>query len=235
MKKRRRRRRRSKKGTVLTTTPKKRRLRWRKKENCKLAWELIELARSLASSSKPRVWHRIAIRGKTYSPVNDEYFWINNPANRTHQKKANNPPSLSSLPPSIHPSIQHCHRKWKQDPPTKKKTKINDRQESCDETKFHPILFYSTTNEKRTIDPSPWISRRRRKFVNKKSIEKKTIFCEFDLFICCTYLTYILGTSYLLYIYEVILSIISLKKEKTLSSVLFFLPNENSDRRGKER
>lgn len=150
-----------------------------------------------------------------------------------HQKK--NPPSLLSLRPSIHRFNIAIENASKTHIP--KKTKINGRQELCDETKFIP--FHSTTNEKRTIDPSPAISRRR-KFENSKirkqkiNQAKKRFFCEFDLFTCCTYTHTYLVPTYLLYIYEVILSIISLSK-KSLRVCFVFLPNEKSERRGKDK
>lgn len=88
----------------------------------------------------------------------------------------------------------------------------------------HPILFY---DERETIDPSPAISRRR-KFEKGKKKRKKRVFCEFDLFICCTYIRTYLVPTYYTYIHEVILSIISKKP-------LFFLPKEKSERKRKVR
>lgn len=97
------------------------------------------------------------------------------------------------------------------------------------------IPFYSTTNEKRTIDPSPSISRRRKEIWKTKNQEKKRWFCEFDLFICCTY-TYMHTWYLLLYIHEVILSIISFSLKKKLRVLfLFFLPNDKSERKRKEK
>lgn len=156
-----------------------------------------------------------------------------------HQKKTptNLPPSLLSRRPSIHRFNIAIENESKTHPP--RKTKINDLQESCDETKFIP--FYSTTNEKRMIDPLSSISRRRRKFENskirKQKIDKKKDFsCEFDLFICCTYIhTYIHTWYLLLYIYEVILSIISFSLKKNLRVLFFgFCPLRKS-RRGEEK
>lgn len=176
MKKKRRRRKRSKKGTLPSCyhTPQNRKLRWWKKENCKL---VIGLAHPPLHQSQEYGIASHSNKGEKESlfspiltsPVNDEYFWINNPANRTPQKKPNLHPSLLSVHPSIDSTLPS---KMKAKPTHEKKAKINDLQESCDETKFHPIPFYSTTNEKRTIDPLPAISRRRR-FENKKSIKEK--------------------------------------------------------------
>lgn len=53
------------------------------------------------------------------------------------------------------------------------------------------------------------------------------------MFTCCTYIPYIPGT-YLLYIHEVILSIISPKKEKTLSSSFVFSPMKSQRGEGKK-
>lgn len=153
---------------------------------------------------------------------------------RTEHPKKSKPPSLPSL--SLRPSIHRFNIAIEKNakPTYQKKTKINDLQESCDETKFHPIPFYSTTNEKRTIDPSPALSRR--KFENskrKKSIEKKKRFsCEFDFFACCTYYTYLVPTYYT---YMRWFCPLSLSKDKNSKFFFCFFPDEKSDRRGKER
>lgn len=97
----------------------------------------------------------------------------------------------------------------------------------------HPIRFY---DERETNDRSLIRNFKKKKEKNRKKkrnqLKKKRFFCEFDLFICCTYIRTYLVPTYLLYIHEVILSIISLKKRKDSE---FFLFSPTKSRRGEEK
>lgn len=76
-----------------------------------------------------------------------------------HQKKSTLP--LFSRRPSIHRSNIAIENASKTPPRKKKRRLTADKNYAM---KSNSSIFHSTTNEKRTIDPLPWILRRRRKF-----------------------------------------------------------------------
>lgn len=125
--------------------------------------------------------------------MNDEHFRINNPANRTPKKKQTNlPPSLLSRRPSIHRFNIAIEKESKTHPPKKQ------RRLTTHKTHANPSHSSSTTNEKRTIDPSPALSRRRRKFEKKNQLKKKSFLrvrLVYMLYIH-TYYTYLVPTYY---------------------------------------
>lgn len=105
--------------------------------------------------------------------------------------------------------------------------------------RIRPIPFY---DERETTDRSLTRNfKTKKEKIRKLKINKKKRFsCEFDLFICCTYYTYLVPT-YLLYIHEVILSIISfsLKKNSEFFFCFFLLTKsrigEEKKGKGKKR
>lgn len=103
--------------------------------------------------------------------------------------------------------------------------------------RIRPILFYDEreTND-RSLTTLNFKTKKKKNWKRKISILKKKGFsCEFDLFICCTYYTYIHTWYLLLYIYEVVLSIISLSQPPPLRVLFVFPPNEMSERKRKVR
>lgn len=128
--------------------------------------------------------------------MNDEHFRINNPATEHPKKKANLPPSLLSRRPSIHRFNIANEEKAK---PThqKKRRLTTDKNYAMKPNSSHSILFY---DERETNDRSlTTLNLKKMKENSKKTKnqEKKDLFCQFDLFICCTYIhTYLVPTYY---------------------------------------
>lgn len=153
-----------------------------------------------------------------------------------HPPKKINPPSLPSLSlrPSIHRfniSIENASKTH----PRKKKTKINGRQESCDEIKFIHISFY---DERETNDRSLILNlkKKKKKIWKRKISIEKMIFLRVRLVYMLYIYTYIhtyLVPTYYTYMRSFCPS--SLQKRKTLSSCFVFCPNEKSERKRKVR
>lgn len=162
------------------------------------------------------------------SPVNDEHFRVNNPANRTPKKRSTLPPSLLSRRPSIHRFNIAIEK-----PTHEKKRRLTTyKNHAMKPNPSHSILFY---DERETNDRSLILNfktkKKIRKFENKKSIEKKRYSCEFDLFICCTY-TYIHTLVPTYYTYMRSFCPLSLSLSKKTYEFFFWIlpPKEKSER-----